>query len=382
MAMHCLQDGTCKFDRKEGASSMIRCSSCMVWFHNKCMEEPEQLEGFWSCYSCRKMSTRISKLETTVEKLTTMVDEVLKVLSEKHDEFNSNIQNAEKTITDLRKENVELTKKMSISYAKMVQNNTSNLEKKDLVVSNSILRSIDCAKLEKTDVRTLNNSTINDAKETMTTMKRQFKKTTLVVGRNDVDKSPVPIAADVVKNYDELICMAQSRSEDVVVCSITPHMNMSEMTSDVMEQVNSGLLSLCAEKENVSFIDVTSMFKLEDGSFNDGFICEDGVHLTKRGVNKLAKLLELRVINKSVGCVTEFQQSGTQDHDGEWITKKRRVQNYRNNNNSPGVDNRHYCYKCGENNHSKKDCHFPGSVNCNKCNKTGHKAKFCNLYSK
>ena len=58
----------------------------------------------------------------------------------------------------------------------MVQNNASNLEKKDLVVSNSILRSIDCAKLEKTDVRTLNNSTINDAKETMKAMKRQFKK--------------------------------------------------------------------------------------------------------------------------------------------------------------------------------------------------------------
>ena len=68
------------------------------------MEEPEQLEGFWSCYSCRKMSTRISKLETTVEKLTTMVDEVLKVLSEKkHDEYNCNIQNAAKTIIDLRK---------------------------------------------------------------------------------------------------------------------------------------------------------------------------------------------------------------------------------------------------------------------------------------
>ena len=137
-------------------------------------------------------------------------------------------------------------------------------------------------------------------------MKRQFKKTTLVVGRNDVDKTPVSIAADVVKNYDELICMAQSHSEDVVVCSITPHMNMSEMTFDVMEQVNFGLLSLCTENENVSFIDVTSMFKLEDGSFNDGFMCEDGVHLTKRDVNKLAKLLELRVINKSVGCVTEF----------------------------------------------------------------------------
>ena len=45
-----------------------------------------------------------------------------------------------------------------------------------------------------------------------------------------------------------------------------------------MEQVNSGLLSLCAEKENESFIDVTSIFKLEDGSFNDGFVCEDGVH--------------------------------------------------------------------------------------------------------
>ena len=62
----------------------------------------------------------------------------------------------------------------------MVQNNASNLEKKDLVVSNNILRSIDCAKLEKMDVRTLNNSTINDAKETVKVMKRQFKKTTLV----------------------------------------------------------------------------------------------------------------------------------------------------------------------------------------------------------
>ena len=68
--------------------------------------------------------------------------------------------------------------------------------------------------------------------------------------------------------------MAQGRSEDVVVCSIMPHMNMSEMTSDVMAQVNSGLLSLYAEKEYVSFIDVTSMFKLEDGSFNDGFMCD------------------------------------------------------------------------------------------------------------
>ena len=125
------------------------------------------------------------------------------------------------------------------------------------------------------------------------------------------------------------------------------------MTSDVIEQVNSGLLSLCAEKENLSFIDVTSMFKLEDGSFNDGFICEDGVHLTNHGVNKLAKLLELHVINKSVGCVTEFQQGGTRDHDSGCITKKRRVQNYRNNNNNSEGDNR-YCYKCGENNHSKK----------------------------
>ena len=81
-----------------------------------------------------------------------------------------------------------------------------------------------------------------------------------------MDKTPVPIAEDVFKNYYELICIAQSRSADVVVCSIMPHMNMSEMTLDVMEQDNFEL-SLCAEKENVSFIDIE-------------------------------------------GCVTEFQQSG------------------------------------------------------------------------
>ena len=83
------------------------------------------------------MSTRISMLEKTVEKLTAMIDQVLKVLSDKSDEYNCNIQNAEKTITDLRKENVEPIKKMSISYAKMVQNNKSRFltSQKDLVVS-------------------------------------------------------------------------------------------------------------------------------------------------------------------------------------------------------------------------------------------------------
>ena len=84
------------------------------------------------------MSTRISMLEKTVEKLTAMIDQVLKVLSDKSDEYNCNIQNAsEKTITDLRKENVEPIKKMSISYAKIVQNNKSRFltSQKDLVVS-------------------------------------------------------------------------------------------------------------------------------------------------------------------------------------------------------------------------------------------------------
>ena len=152
--------------------------------------------------------------------------------------------------------------------------------------------------------------------------------------------------ADSCFNFNELwsdFWAGDSLLTDIILChtyNIMPHMNMSEMTSDVMEQINSGLLSLCAEKENVSFIDVTSMFKLEDGSFNDGFMCEDRVHLTYRGVNKLAKLLELRVINKSVGCVTEFQHRGTQVHDSGWITRKRKVQNYRNNNNNSEGDKR------------------------------------------
>ena len=60
----------------------------------------------------------------------------------------------------------------------------------------------------------------------------------------------------LLKNYDELICMAQIHSEDVVVCSIMPHMIMSEMTSDKMEQVNSGLLSLLSLRMALSMMDL------------------------------------------------------------------------------------------------------------------------------
>ena len=40
------------------------------------------------------------------------------------------------------------------------------------------------------------------------------------------------------------------------------------------------------------------------------------------------------------------------------------------------------CFRCGETNHSQKNCRFDHKVRCTACYRLGHKSKLCNHYSK
>ncbi len=111
---------------------------------------------------------------------------------------------------------------------------------------------------------------------------------------------------------------------------------------------------------------------LGDGSVNEGFLTEDGIHLTNAASNRLAKNLELRLKSETAGVCRD---TPSVSRDG--IDTRRKAQGNRNGpvNNTPGEDPR--CYYSYERGHVKANCRHGREVRCHSCGRLGHKEKFC-----
>jgi hypothetical protein len=212
------------------------------------------------------------------------------------------------------------------------------------------------------------------------------KEITLVVGDNDCDTTTAKTAKDITEEYTKLIDAAKTKAEQVTVSSICPRMT-SKTTQDNISAVNAGLNVICSDK-NITFKDNSAFFFLGDGSINDGYLLNDGVHITRPAVNKLAQNLNLRVKDKAKGACKDsnrqrpdnaasrretsrnhHRQRDTTDADRQ-TTHTRPDQRRRPNDSIK-------CFYCGETGHVKDKCRHGQQVQCNSCGQYGHKAKFC-----
>lgn len=64
-----------------------------------------------------------------------------------------------------------------------------------------------------------------------------------------------------------------------------------------------------AVEDGAKFIDNEPVFTLKDGSVNDGFLCNDGLHLNDTGTNRLAKTMKIQVQDKYNGNVCKMAYS-------------------------------------------------------------------------
>ena len=77
---------------------------------------------------------------------------------------------------------------------------------------------------------------------------------------------------------------------------------MVEGVNETIDAVNAGLTELCQRKE-VGFTDVSPIFKLNDGTINNGYFNDDGIHRNKCGLKKLTKRLKLLCKDEAEGYV-------------------------------------------------------------------------------
>ena len=140
---------------------------------------------------------------------------------------------------------------------------------------------------------------ITDVRDHLEALPSGYESITLLVGGNDCDITPPPSAAAIVATYGGLLGMAIIKARNVTVSSICPRMTTTE-TQQTIDAVNAGLLSMCDERA-VKFVDNTPLFTLSDGSVNDGYLQPDGVHITKKAIDKIARNLCLQVKDTARG---------------------------------------------------------------------------------
>ena len=73
--------------------------------------------------------------------------------------------------------------------------------------------------------------------------------------------------------------------------SICPR-NKTVGLTQTIDAVNAGLQSLCSD-ESLTFINNDPAFHLADGTINGGYLLQDGIHLTHKATERLAKNLNL-----------------------------------------------------------------------------------------
>ena len=363
---------------------MIQCSMCMIRFHNECMgiKDEDVLTSF-ACPSCRLTPDRIMKLLSDITEIKSQLIEIKAQNTESKDVLTQIKQEC----ANLRQENKELREKVS-TLSKTVNENTLPT----MVIGDSIIKEFDEGKMENTIVKVHSGIKVKELKTHIESVK-SCQGIVICAGTNDCSSSDFD-GAEVTTQYKELVNLAMTKVNDpdrIIISSVPPRTDLKEYQENV-EQLNAGLCVI-ARDTGTTFVNNDETFKLSNGTPNDGYLLADGLHLSNKGSNRLARNLKLISDPKINVCKKHKTKKPSRnfetdrsDHDApsqqkheDWQTVRRRRPRHPRAQwvNNAATSNQQYCWYCGESNHVTDSCRHGRRIVCNLCGQQGHKAKFC-----
>ena len=275
-------------------------------------------------------------------------------------------------------------------------------EPRVLLMGTSVIRDMDEQKMSNTKVVCMPGAHITDLTDEMRKQDTTdvCDRTVIVGDGNDCETSQnVP---ELVAKYKDLITAAKSTARSVTVASICPR--GPEKTQECIDSVNAGIQGLCGDL-GCAYADTTDILKLRDGSLNEGYFVHDLVHLTHKGQNKVAKMLDIKPSDESgtynVVSTNQSRQKLKKTTDGPTNDQRQtrpmvksavvrkspetRPQDIARKNDTPVRSsqgsymnfNTRRCDHCAEPHHIANECRHQRPVKCFSCNSLGHKSKFC-----
>ena len=422
--MYCLESN-CLFERKGKKNNkqidMIQCSFCFDWYHEKCVGvDNESKYTVWPCFECRTFTSTVKQLMSSVSQLLVNVEDLKASNIKTQDALSESVQETRSLHTkcdELVKENREIRIKcdelvkdnremktsisqLSLQFDKYVKANEDlRPNGKSLLIGDAVIKDIDQSKLVNTQIECVPSATVAELTDCMNDLDGQFDRIILCIGSNDcaMEEGDVPSFSDAYKRLVDTASQKTNARSSICISSIPPRID-SEKLQQRNVQFNNCLSSLARDNE-MTFIDNDSTFKLGNGNPNDGYLQEDGLHLSKCGTNRLAKNLQLRVKAKSKNNVCHPNHKSSppkhnspkpNSHDNnqskpqqqaspEWTEVRYKPRHRNRSATKPNPDRSRdvRCWYCSERNHTKANCRHGQPVICNSCGYQGHKSKFC-----
>ena len=324
-------------------------------------------------------------------------------------------------IADLRSKVTELNAKIDEQSWKRFRPQSNG---KSLLAGTSIIRDVCESRLDKTDVTCVPGGLISDVTNAVSKRPSDtYERIILVTGGNDCARKEAATqhtASSIVEQYRTLVQLSKQKSRNVTVSSVCPRISSAEVKAQI-DAVNAGLQVMC-DVEGATYVDNTPFFHLAEGSVNDAYYLDDGVHLTYKATNTLARNLKLMTKDGLNGvCETrrhhetrlkprkpapkpsdDVHSSNLDITDDQvdtshafWTHATRKIPQTRpsrlsrsqpssttrpRSRTEPVVNVSHNheatrCFNCYEANHTVGTCRHERPIICNTCGDPGHKSK-------
>ena len=352
----------------------------------------------WPCFTCRLVPSQVHSMHQAMDSIVCTLQKSIETSSKTIDFITRKCESLESENKDLRQQIDALTKQLQQKVSPCNRGSTADTTR--LLLGDSLIKDVDESKLLRTDVLCLSGAKVKDVLRGLDRKKGPYEHIYICAGTNDCASEEFDGEA-VTKAYKDLVTAATTKvtsAEHVTISSIPPRCDDME-AQDRIEAINANLNALAVDTGTL-FVNHDATFKLQDGTPNDGYLVNDGPHLTFKGTNKLCTNLKVPCKPAVKGNVckskttVEKKSIGHHNDNDQWheVKKRQRYPSsniHRNGRHSSSVNGRHSssvntgarCWNCYESNHVARACRFSSPISCYSCGQSGHKSKFCSYVS-
>ena len=298
----------------------------------------------------------------------------------------------------IKEENTKLRQQLAQKDYQIQAKNWTRFREgtKSLLIGDATVQNIVQEILVRTDVKVNKKGIFSDIKSELVGRLEADKIITygeifLAAGSQDC-VSDVPLS-ECLRDAKAAIECSKSLAEKMTVSSICPRVGFDR--HERTDGLNAELSNLCTELE-AEFVNNDDTFYLNNGTFNEGYMYNDGKTLNRTGTNKLCKNLKLPnkhnisdVTWKPVSSHNTPKLMSVQEQEPAYpMVFNKPPSNIMNLDVNPlktsqtlmrgdSRGNNHRCMYCFETGHTTEVCRHCKPLRCTKCLALGHKSKFC-----
>jgi hypothetical protein len=159
------------------------------------------------------------------------------------------------------------------------------LPAKTLLIGDSIIKDVDEARLDATDILLLENGDLTEASEKLQQWQSPCARIAICIGGDacaDIDNSETRMR----ENYDALVRTAKEKAEEKSISLLSiPPQTRSVATQERIDGLNAHIAET-SEHSDLDYVNNDVHFKLSNGLVNDGYLHVNGKQLSRCGMRR------------------------------------------------------------------------------------------------